>query len=201
MNLREQQAQKTYENIILTAEKILENSSFEELSVSQICENAGISKGGFYHHFPSKDHLLSLLIGRQMGKVITERVKPCLNKKNIFELLKIYIDTMMEYLENNPKEMFARWYVALAEHTEMINGELAQESFQILYSIIEQGKQEGSIREDLDTDFCHAYVNGTLTGIILYGCTFRECLDMKTFAEKSLKLICETFSKERGEII
>ena len=98
MTARELQAQKTYENIILTAEQLTENNSFENISVDLICAKAGISKGGFYHHFPSKDQLISLLIGRQMGNLIEERIEPFFNKKNAFALLQIYIDTMVSYM-------------------------------------------------------------------------------------------------------
>ena len=66
MTNREQQAQKTYEHILQTAEQLLSTSSYEELSIREICERAGVSKGGFYHHFSSKDQLIAILIGRQM---------------------------------------------------------------------------------------------------------------------------------------
>ena len=192
MNLRKKQAQQTYKNIILTAEKLLKNSSYEELSVEQICECAGISKGGFYHHFPSKDQLLSLLIGRQMGDLIAERITSCINKKSAFELLKIYVDTTVEYLEKCPKSTLARCWVALADYTDITNTTFAEEYFQIIYAIVKQGKEEGSIRSDLSSDFCYSYINGTITGIILYGSTFREHFSLQSFASDSLKLICQT---------
>ena len=38
MTNREQQAQKTYEHILQTAEQLLATSSYEELSINEICE-------------------------------------------------------------------------------------------------------------------------------------------------------------------
>ena len=84
MNLREQQAQQTYEHILHTAECLLENSTYEKLSVNEIYEKAGISKGGFYHHFSSKDQLIALLIGRQMEQYIHKQVAPLIGKKDAF---------------------------------------------------------------------------------------------------------------------
>ena len=51
MNLRKQQALQTYYHILSTAKQLAENKPYESLSVEQICDCAGISKGGFYHHF------------------------------------------------------------------------------------------------------------------------------------------------------
>ncbi len=194
MNLRAKQARQTYENILLTAEQLLKNSSYEELSVDQICECAGISKGGFYHHFHSKDQLISLLIGRQLGNLLTEQIEPYLDKKNAFELLNIYINTTVEYIEANPRSMLVRCWLTLSENPEITNQAFAQESFRILHSIVALGKAEGSIRSDLDDEFCQAYINGTITGIILYGSTFKNHYTLQSFATESLKLIWQTFS-------
>ena len=192
MTARELQAQKTYENIILTAEQLTENNSFENISVDLICAKAGISKGGFYHHFPSKDLLISLLIGRQMGNLIEERIEPFFNKKNAFALLQIYIDTMVSYMENSPQNVLARCWVALSEHPEMTNAAFAQNFFHIIHKIVVQGKSEGSIRPDLTDEFCQAYLTGTITGIMLYGTTFQAQQTLHDFASQSLELICKT---------
>ena len=194
MNLREQKALQTYENIILTAEQLLKDSSYEELSVDQICECAGISKGGFYHHFPSKDQLLSLLIGRQMGNLIIAHVKPWLNKKDAFELIKICMDTMVEYLAGSPRSTFARCWVALTEHNELTKENFTKDSFQIIHSIITQGKNDGTIRSDLSDDFCFAYINATISGIVLYGLAYKDSASLQKFATDSLKLVCQTLA-------
>lgn len=192
MTPREQQAQQTYKHIMSTAEDLLKSTSFDELSVNEICEKAGISKGGFYHHFPSKDQLIALLIGRQMGSLIKERIDPLLNKENAFTLLNIYVDTTIEFLEHSPKNTLARCWVALSEHAEMSKFPFAQCFFEILYKIVEQGIKEGSFRSDLDIVFVQEYVNATLTGIMIQGVTFQNVYSLRDFSTNSVKLICET---------
>lgn len=44
--------------IIETALRLTEDTPFEEISVSDICEAVGISIGGFYHYFNRKSDLL-----------------------------------------------------------------------------------------------------------------------------------------------
>ena len=48
-----------------TKAKILQKQGYEQLSIKNICEEAGVSNGSFYHHFKTKDDLLSYYIEEQ----------------------------------------------------------------------------------------------------------------------------------------
>lgn len=167
MNQRQKQAKQTYENILSAAKELAQNTSYENLSVDQICEHAGISKGGFYHHFSSKDQLISLLFGCQLGALLSERITPYLQEKDAFSLLKIYIDTVVKFLNDKPKDTIMRCWLMLSEHSEAT---------------------------DLDTDFCHAFIHGTTAGIVFYGITFCDPYSLQSFATESLELIYRALS-------
>ncbi|MFS0782113.1 TetR/AcrR family transcriptional regulator [Bacillus sp. 1P06AnD] len=49
------------DRIIETSLKLFEQHGFHGVSVHQIVESSGTSKGGFYHHFQSKDELLYVI--------------------------------------------------------------------------------------------------------------------------------------------
>ncbi len=51
--------------IFKAAKRILQKGGYEELSIKNICEEAGVSNGSFYHHFKTKDDLLSYYIEDQ----------------------------------------------------------------------------------------------------------------------------------------
>ncbi len=53
---------QTQELILKFARQLFAEQGFEHTSVNQICRNAGISKGAFYHHFCSKDELFLRLL-------------------------------------------------------------------------------------------------------------------------------------------
>ena len=58
-------SKKTKEQIFQAAKHILQRSGYENLSINNICEEAGVSNGSFYHHFKTKDDLLSYYIEDQ----------------------------------------------------------------------------------------------------------------------------------------
>jgi AcrR family transcriptional regulator len=53
---------ETRGKIIRAAQELFSRSGYESASVADICELAGISKGAFYHHFPSKQSLFMELL-------------------------------------------------------------------------------------------------------------------------------------------
>lgn len=60
----QQRSEETRLKIIASAIKLFSNRGFNAASVDDICHDAGISKGAFYHHFKSKQNLfLALLDG------------------------------------------------------------------------------------------------------------------------------------------
>lgn len=58
-------SKETKERIFQAAKRILQKNGYENLSIKNICEEAGVSNGSFYHHFKTKDDLLSYYIEDQ----------------------------------------------------------------------------------------------------------------------------------------
>lgn len=60
-------SKETKGRIFRAAKTILQQQGYEALSIKNICEEAGVSNGSFYHHFKTKDDLLSYYIEEQPG--------------------------------------------------------------------------------------------------------------------------------------
>ena len=65
LSKQQQKSKATKEKIFQAAKAILKKKGYEELSIKNICEEAGVSNGSFYHHFKTKDDLLSYYIEEQ----------------------------------------------------------------------------------------------------------------------------------------
>ena len=53
---------ETKGKILRAAQDLISQAGYESASVSDICRSAGISKGAFYHHFPSKQSVFMELL-------------------------------------------------------------------------------------------------------------------------------------------
>ena len=58
-------SKETKDKIFRAAKNILQKKGYDHLSIKNICEEAGVSNGSFYHHFKTKDDLLSYYIEEQ----------------------------------------------------------------------------------------------------------------------------------------
>lgn len=67
LSKQQKKSKATKEKIFRAAKNILKKKGYEELSIKNICEEAGVSNGSFYHHFKTKDDLLSYYIEEQPG--------------------------------------------------------------------------------------------------------------------------------------
>lgn len=65
LSKQQQKSKETKERIFRAAKSILQRNGYEDLSIKNICEEAGVSNGSFYHHFKTKDDLLSYYIEDQ----------------------------------------------------------------------------------------------------------------------------------------
>ncbi|MGJ3233228.1 MAG: TetR/AcrR family transcriptional regulator [Oceanicaulis sp.] len=55
---RERKKRAVFERLYETALALFDAQGYEAVSVAQICAEAGVAKGTFFNHFPTKEHLL-----------------------------------------------------------------------------------------------------------------------------------------------
>lgn len=57
-------AEETRERILAAAEECFARHGYEATGVAEICQRAGVSKGAFFHHFPTKQAVFLALLER-----------------------------------------------------------------------------------------------------------------------------------------
>jgi AcrR family transcriptional regulator len=58
---KQARSRDTLDRILAAARQVLEAKNFEEATLSEVVERAGVTVGAFYHRFPGKDALLEYL--------------------------------------------------------------------------------------------------------------------------------------------
>lgn len=106
---QQQKSKETKERIFQAAKRILQKKGYEELSIKNICEEAGVSNGSFYHHFKTKDDLLSYYIEDQprMSPDYLEIPKNIEEAKNT--IIQVYLN-YVAYCEDLGVEFMTGYY-------------------------------------------------------------------------------------------
>ena len=57
--VRKNRSTATRRDILEAASKLIRELGFEKMTIRDVCAEAGVTTGAFYHHFSSKDELIS----------------------------------------------------------------------------------------------------------------------------------------------
>ncbi|MGK8522351.1 TetR/AcrR family transcriptional regulator [Nocardia asteroides] len=106
------------EQLITLGAKMLGERAIEDISVSEIAAQAGISRGLLFHYFPTKQDF-QLAIVHHANAELLERVAPD-RSLGLFEMLRDSIERYIEYVTENRTS-----YLALLRGPTSVSPELA----------------------------------------------------------------------------
>ena len=151
LSKQQKKSQETKEKIFQAAKKILQKSGYEKLSIKNICEEAGVSNGSFYHHFKTKDDLLSYYIEDQptMGPDLLETPKSLEDVKD--GIVRVYLN-YVAYCRELGVEFMAGYYDT---KNQALNPAIRTERPYPIVTVqayVEQAAKDGiiNIRESID---------------------------------------------------
>ena len=77
------------ETVLKVATQLFSQQGFDNTSMANICEKAGVSKGLVYHHFKSKDEILTTIFGdgTEQMKALNEAYLDNSPHKNLTDLI------------------------------------------------------------------------------------------------------------------
>ncbi|WP_197025070.1 TetR/AcrR family transcriptional regulator [Paucisalibacillus sp. EB02] len=167
------------DKIIHSSLHLFEKHGFHGVTVNQIVESTGTSKGGFYHHFTSKDELLFVIHDTFITYVL-EKAYIAKNTydsptKKLQEIIKSFVQVFDLYKPHI--SVFYQENVYLkADYEELIKKKRDQFK-NIIIDTIHEGKASGDFREDLSEE---------ITGMAILGMVNWTYKWYKKSGEKSI---------------
>ncbi|GAV24340.1 TetR family transcriptional regulator [Carboxydothermus islandicus] len=153
-----------YEAILDAAAKIIGEVGYHKAQISKIAREANVAEGTIYLYFKNKQDLLLSLFQKRYGEFISNLKFEVANAKTPMDKLKKLI-TM--HLENSERDRnFAQvTQIELRQADRDLRqklSELLKDYFDIIESIIEEGKEQGIFRKDISTKVMRRMIFGTL---------------------------------------
>lgn len=189
MNQRKQQLIATEKKIVRVSKHLFEKFGFEKVSVDQICKESEISKGGFYHHFDSKNSLIASIMGDELDTELGTKLFPLIGQLPTRKLLEIYAETLIVYHETRHNNIITKYWYTLAnteDISEIINNRCA---FTIMEAIAKQGLNNKDFNNKYTLKFCSHFLIATITGLFIHWNGFHDTYSLRPFVEQSIDLI------------
>lgn len=136
------------EKIIKAAEELFARRGYDSVSVEDIREQAGISKGLIYYHFKDKKALYSTVL-KQMGKIVLPGLREIVvSDQSPTEKLTTFIKRYLEHVfkEKNLIQILAREIVNTESPVSRMIIEHSRKTIEILAGIIQEGVDKGEYR-------------------------------------------------------
>ena len=94
--IRQKRSQKTYDALISTAFKLLEQREFDEISIADLAQKAGYSVGAFYARFKSKDELFDAMLG-STSTIAGRRARDQFATASDSALIRVVLEDTIQY--------------------------------------------------------------------------------------------------------
>lgn len=199
MNEKRIKGNKTKKKIIEEAEILFTENGYDATSVKDICEKVGISKGAFFHHFPTKEFLFLEILEKYLSDLNIKMNEIEKKSKNILKAMENMTEILEEiFITSKGKFTIFLEFLRKSSKNEEIMKKISKE-FQkyqeYVYKMIEKGKKEKSIRDDLDSLFVSQIIISLAIGMILRKSLFIFSED-KNFSNKGISFILNNIKKE-----
>lgn len=155
------------EKIIETSLVLFEKKGFHGVSINEIVTAANTSKGGFYHHFSSKDELLFVIHDLFITYAIEEAEKADKShespKKRLEAIIRAFVHVFHVYKAH--LSVFYQEAIYLHPKYELVIKQKRNQFKNIILQVIKDGKEKGEFREDIQVDITVMAILGMVNWI------------------------------------
>ena len=164
----QQRSEETRSRILKAAVRRFSDHGYEAASVEAICEDARVSKGAFYHHFPSKHALFLALLDSWLKSL--DGAVPHSGSENIPATLLGMTDAFRHMLvsASDRLPMFLEFWLKASRDPKVWRATVApyRRYHAFFTSLIEQGIREGSLA-DVDASVAARMISSIGMGLLL----------------------------------
>ena len=186
----QQRSEETRAKIMEASIKLFSNRGYNKASVDEICEEAGISKGAFYHHFKSKQALfLALLDGwLQFVDNAIEATQDKTVPETFMQMTEAFPYIFETAGENLP--MFLEFWLQASRDKKIWEAGIApyRRYHKYFTSLIKKGVDEGSFVE-VDPELASRMIVSTAMGLLLQSLLDPKSADWEKVSRESTNML------------
>ena len=192
----QQRSEETRARLLEAARKQFSSSGYDSASVEDICVEAGVSKGAFYHHFPSKQAAFLAIFEDWLAGVdkgLEAARKPTIpdtltNMSRMLPLIFTQADGQLP--------MFLEFWLQASRDETVWKATVApyQRYLDFFAALVKQGIAEGSFHR-VDPQSAAQVIVSFAVGLLLQGLIAPSDTDWQKTAEQSMKILMKGLEK------
>jgi AcrR family transcriptional regulator len=186
----QQRSEETRTKIMDAAIKLFSTRGYNKASVDDICQEAGISKGAFYHHFKSKQALFLALLDGWL-QFVDNSIEATKDKPvpETFMLMTQAFPYIFETAGDN-LPMFLEFWLQASRDKNIWEASIApyRRYHKYFTSLIKKGVEEGSFVE-VDPELASRMIVSTAMGLLLQSLLDPKGADWEKVSRESTNML------------
>jgi AcrR family transcriptional regulator len=196
----QQRSQETRNKILETATDLFSKFGYDATGVAEICQAAGVSKGAFYHHFPTKQALFMDLLDsylnslesgfsqmRQQGQAVPQAIIEMAEiAGSLFQSADIHLPIFLEFWTQANYDTQI-WQTAISPYHRF------QEYFA---ELIQEGIAEGSLQA-VDPQLAARVLVSMAIGMLMQSMFDPEITNWQDEARQSMQLLINGIARRK----
>jgi AcrR family transcriptional regulator len=193
-------SEETRNHILETAAQLFSKTGYDATGVAQICQAAGVSKGAFYHHFPSKQSVFIVILNsylngidsgfklmRQEDKNVPQTILQMAGLAgSLFQTADIHLPIFLEFWTQANHDPHI-WEAAIAPYRRY-------QSF--FAALIQEGIDEGSL-QPVDAQLAASVLVSLAVGMLMQSLFDPQIPDWQTEATQSIQLLMNGLARRK----
>lgn len=185
LSKQQQKSRETKNRIFQAAKEILKKEGYDALSIKNICEAAGVSNGSFYHHFKTKDDLLSYYIEEQPSVSADYPEVPRNASEAKHAVILVYLN-YVKYCEELGVAFMANYYTPKNQALNPVSRTKRPYPIVTVTSYLEKALQAKTIQTDLSLEEISTDIRMLVIGNVFEWCLRNGKTDFSGNMERSL---------------
>ncbi|OGO06960.1 MAG: hypothetical protein A2Y73_09280 [Chloroflexi bacterium RBG_13_56_8] len=190
----QKRGEQTHSRILDAAAECFARSGYDGTSVSEVCAHAGVTKGAFYHHFPSKQVLFLELLDRWLGGLDAQLALARIDAKTVPQALLDMAGLAGQIFElaSGQLPLFLEFWSKAARDPEVWAATIAPyRRYRTFFAnLIEAGMAEGTLQQT-DPDVVAQVIVSLSAGLVLQGLLDPDGADWGEVAQQGMRMLVE----------
>jgi AcrR family transcriptional regulator len=189
----------TRTHLLETANRFFSHNGYEATAVADICLAAGVSKGAFYHHFPSKQALFVAILEQWLAGLDLAFEMARQQSANVPDAILHMAELagqVFQSADDYPSILLQFWTQALRDH-DIWQATVApyRRYEQYFTQLIESGIAEGSFQADVDPNLVARSLVGLALGLLMQSLFTPVAIDWSKEVRDRVAFFLQGFSR------
>jgi AcrR family transcriptional regulator len=192
---QEERSQETRSRILAAAEQSFAEHGYDVTSVDSICRAAGVSKGAFYHHFPSKGSVFVALLNAWLAELDRQFTAAQAGSESVPR----QVAAMAAGVNEIYHVAGIKWSILLEFWAKSkADPEVARSTVDMIrryrgffQQVLERGVAEGSVQVK-DANLAASLMLSVVLGLLLQGILDPEGQDWGALMQRALAMLMES---------